>query len=108
MKRSKGPQHDADHEAAPRARDDEALEPVLELGEPVIDGEERDAEHHEAGAEAALKCVAQREHEARHRQQDEALADDGEQHAWYLTRTWQRSKRWRCSSSSARRSASCS
>ena len=51
MEGSKGPQHQADHQAAPGSRDDQTLLPVLELGEAVIDGEQRDAEDHEAGAD---------------------------------------------------------
>src|SRR5256885_16255428 len=71
-------QRQADEAGSVGAGEDEALLAMIELGEAVIEAEERDEQHHEAGAQRALKRVAQQQHEAADGEQTEQKAGDGE------------------------------
>jgi hypothetical protein len=76
--RAEEPERDADEESSVGAGENEALLAMIELHEAVIEAEERDEQHHEAGAERALKRVAQQQHEADDGEQTEQKASDGE------------------------------
>src|SRR5438874_1263143 len=81
MKRSKRAEGDAGDQGTEGSGQDQALLAVLELSEAVIDREDGDAEHHEAGAEAALKRVGQHDDRAGDADQQEKVAEDDEQHS---------------------------